>query len=192
MGDIMKTENVNPWLAICACMCSILLTSCSPFPRTLTFAKDNLVSRGTQGSFSLASRYESIEFGRPDLPYGGNPVISLSLPDGTVIRTDHFDIDLLRKKSDRIIIDPRMRIEQQGWPKGIEEIRVGGFLFLVAAEKVVWFGVYSRINHEQIMPAPEIGDAQGLDYHRMPFTEATLIRLFGKPETLHKDLGDLL
>jgi len=185
----MKYGSAEKWMVLLTALCGMLLPSCSFLPRDLTFSKGNLVSFGYQESFLQIPCYYTVEIGQADHPYRGEPAVSLRLPDGTLIRTDRFNADLLREKSERSIIDPPLRIDQQGWSKGIEEIRIGGYRFLVEGGKVVWFGVYAWINHKNVEPAPVIGDAEGSTFYQMPLTEAELTRLFGKPDRLSHDYG---
>ena len=166
------------------------LVACSVFPRTITYRRPGIVGHGTQGAWSTRIRYELLQIGDPGMPLAACQVVTLKLPDGAIVRTDRLDIAALVKLSAHIYKDPPMR-SGAGWPAGLEEIRIGDTSFLVAEGQVVSVLVGAGRVSDPAASALQIGDAQGTFFYNLPLAHKQLTRLFGKPDTLSKDLADL-
>ena len=169
----------------------LLLAACSVFPRRITYRSPGVAGSGTQGAYSTRILYDSLEIGSPERPLESVSAVTLKLPDGTTLRTDRLDVSGLRKGSTRILQHPPLRADR-GWPSNLEEICLGAYSFLVVEGKVVSILIGSGRPSGPAHPPAEIGDAGGTAFYRFPLTQKQLVRLFGKPETLHKDPSDLL
>ena len=166
------------------------LVACSVFPRRITYRSPGIVGHGTQDAWSTRIRYYALEIGDPSQPVSACQVVTLKLPDGTTLRTDQLDVPQLMKLSARIYKDPPLR-SGHGWPSGLEEICIGNYSFLVVEGKVVSVLVGAGRTADPAESALEIGDAQGTLFYNLPLAHRQLTHLFGKPETLSKDLADL-
>ena len=174
------------WVAVLV----VLLAACSVFPRAITYRRPGIVGHGTQGAWSTRIRYYAVEIGDPSRPVAACTVVTLKLPDGTTVRTDRLDLSTLKKLSAQISRNPPLR-SGHGWPSGLEEIRIGDYSFLVVQGKVVSVLVGAGRPSDPAASTLEIGDAQGMLFYSLPLAHKQLTRLFGKPETLSKDLADL-
>ena len=166
------------------------LAACSVLPRTITYRRPGIVGKGTQGAYTTRIRYYSIEIGDPSRPVAACTVVTLKLPDGTTVRTDRLDLSMLKKLGARTSQNPPLR-SGHGWPSGLEEIRIGDHSFLVVQGEVVSVLIGAGRPSDPAASVLEIGDAQGMLFYSLPLAHKQLTRLFGKPETLSKDLADL-
>jgi hypothetical protein len=123
--------------------------------------------------------------GTPREPYAGWPVVTLRFPDGGSVRSDQLDVAWLRAHADRAAARraPSL-LAEQGWPANARELAIGGWRFVIQADKVLGFG-FGRLDSRPT-PEPEIGDAEGREFHRPPLSERTLVALLGPPDRIRK------
>jgi len=171
---------------------ALLAGGCLLLGWRLTYHRANVTAYGSRPPGLAGDSFDRIEIGAPERPFQGEPVLTLELPDGTTLRTDQLDVAALRARAERVTRDPRLWVEQHGWPAGIEEIALGGYRFLARDDRVVAIVLLSWWNGEEVRPAPAIAEADGRTLHRLPLDRRTLVALFGEPEHLSVDLTDLL
>jgi hypothetical protein len=185
-----RAADPRPPLLILVAMLIVPLVACSVFPRIITYRSPGIVGHGTQGAWSTRIRYHSVEIGNPGRPVAACPVVTLKLPDGTIVRTDRLDVTQLLQVSAHLYEDPPLR-SAAGWPSGLKEIRIGDYGFLVVEGKVVSVLVGSGRASNPAASTLAIGDAQGTLFYDFPLAPKHLTHLFGKPHSVSKDLADL-
>lgn len=178
--------------ALLAMLC-VSIAACTLLPKRLTYQRANVVAHGERAT-GVATRgsYYRIEIGTPERPFRGEPVLTLLLSDGSSLRTDRLDVAVLRTRAQRITREPRLWIDQGGWPRGIEEIAIDGYRFLVRDDAVVAVFMATRWDFDDTTPPPTVAAPDATVLHQLPLDLKTLVALFGEPETLFEDLSDLL
>lgn len=172
---------------------AVSVAACTLLPKRLTYERANVIAHGERaaGVMSGASYYR-IDIGSPERPFRNEPALTLLLADGSLLRTDRLDVAVLRARAQRITREPRLWIDQEGWPGGIEEIAIDGYRFLVLDDAVVAVLMATRWNFGDTTPPPTVAGADATVFHRLPLDQKTLVALFGEPEALFEDLTDLL
>jgi hypothetical protein len=136
--------------------------------------------------------YDRVEIGTPGQPFEGRPVVTLLLSNGTSLRTDRLDADGLRACAQRSTRNPRLWIDQRGWPRGVEEIAIDGYRFLVLRDKVIAVFMATQWDFGDTTPPPTIADGAAREFHRLPLDEKTLNALFGEADVRFEDFADPL
>jgi hypothetical protein len=179
-------------LGACVLLLVLGAQACLVLPYRLTYRRANVTAHGYRPAWSLGGSFDRIEIGTPEQPFRGEPALVLELPDGSQLRSDRLEPTALRARAERVVRDPRIWIEQEGWPVGIEEIALGGYRFLVRDDQVVAIFAASHWYGREVRPAPALALAEGGPFHRLPLARGSLIALLGEPETLVEDVADLL
>jgi hypothetical protein len=176
----------------CALLLLLGAQACLALPHRLSCQRGNVKAYGHRPAWSLTGSFDRIEIGTPEQPFRGEPALVLELPDGTRVRSDRLEPPALRARAERVVRDPRIWLEQEGWPAGLEEIALDGYRFLVRDERVVAIFAASQWYGREVMPPPALAPAEGGVFHRLPFDRGSLIAVLGEPEVCFEDLADLL
>jgi hypothetical protein len=167
--------------------------ACTLMPRLLTYRHGNVTAYGERAAgVGTKSAYYRLEIGTPEQPFRRTPSLILRLADGSFLRTDQIDVAALRARAQRITRNPRLWIDQGGWPTGIEEIAVDGYRFLVRDDAVVAVFLATRWDIHDVTPPPAVADVERKEFHQLPLDQKTLIEMFGKYDTLNEGLADPL
>lgn len=160
---------------------------------SVTYRRGSVEARGTRKPMGSPS-FHFVSIGVPARPWDGrHPEFRLELPGGRRIASVALTAEVVRSLAGRKVLGEALRIGQQGWPEGVEEVDLEPFYFVLLADRVLaveagafqrpegMVSVYTLRPLEAAAP-PAIGDAAVL--YRLPLSLEQLIRLFGEPETL--------